>query len=120
MTTARKRALRRGRWAEHAAAMMLRLKGYRILGMRVKTPVGEIDLIARKRGTCVFVEVKLRRTLEGAKAAILRRQQARVARAAQWWLKGKSGHAHAMRFDVICVASTGAMTHIRSAWDAPQ
>ncbi len=37
-----------GRMAENFAALYLRLKLYSILAQRVKTPVGEIDLIARR------------------------------------------------------------------------
>ena len=51
-----------GRRAETLAAWYLRLKGYRIIESRYKTPVGEIDLIARRWGTTVFVEVKARKS----------------------------------------------------------
>src|SRR5687768_17011651 len=50
-----------GRRGETLAAWFLRLQGYRILETRYKTPIGEIDLIARRWGTTVFVEVKSRR-----------------------------------------------------------
>lgn len=49
-----------GRRGETLAAWYLRLKGYRIVATRVKTPVGEIDLIARRFGTTAFIEVKAR------------------------------------------------------------
>ena len=51
----------RGRRAENIAAMFLRLKGYTILDRRCRTPFGEIDIIARRGKTIVFVEVKARR-----------------------------------------------------------
>ena len=63
-TDSRRRAERRGRLAEWAAALCLRLRGYRILALRHRTPLGEIDLIARKGDLVVFVEVKARR-IEG-------------------------------------------------------
>ena len=50
----------RGRRGEALAAWYLRLKGWRILAKRVKTPRGEIDLIARRGNVVAFVEVKWR------------------------------------------------------------
>lgn len=49
-----------GRHGEGLAAWYLRLKGWRILARRIKTPRGEIDLVARRGGTVIFVEVKWR------------------------------------------------------------
>ena len=54
----RKRAERAGRQGEFRAAMFLRLQGWQILAERVKTPLGEIDLIARRNGVVAFTEVK--------------------------------------------------------------
>ena len=56
----KRKAQARGRLAEIAAALVLTLKGYRILARRFRCPVGEVDLIARRFGTVVFVEVKAR------------------------------------------------------------
>jgi putative endonuclease len=56
----RRKAERGGRRAERLAAWWLRLHGWRILGMRVRTPVGEIDLVARRGRITAFVEVKAR------------------------------------------------------------
>ena len=58
--TEKQRAYRRGVWAERYACLYLMLKGYRFLANRVKTPVGEIDLVFRKSGMVVAVEVKNR------------------------------------------------------------
>src|SRR5262245_55959447 len=60
LTLQRQQREKRGRDAEAAAALWLRLKGYRILDSRVKTPKGEIDLIASKGKMLIFVEVKAR------------------------------------------------------------
>jgi putative endonuclease len=51
----------RGKKAEEVAAAFLRLKGYRLLEKNFRVPQGEIDLIVRKGGTLIFVEVKSRR-----------------------------------------------------------
>jgi putative endonuclease len=61
---------RTGRRAETLAAWWLRLKGWRILARRVRTPVGEIDLIARRGRTLIFVEVKARASAAGAELAL--------------------------------------------------
>jgi Holliday junction resolvase-like predicted endonuclease len=59
----RRLAFRFGLTAESRAAAYLIAKGYRILARRFKTPVGEIDIVARRRGVLVFVEVKARERL---------------------------------------------------------
>ena len=77
---------RRGRLSEWLAAAALLARGYRILGRRVRTPYGEIDLIAVRGRRLAFVEVKLRATRGEAEAAVTLRQAARVARAAEFWV----------------------------------
>ena len=56
----RRRNQRVGRWGEQAAADYLTAHGYEILARNVRTPHGEIDLIARIENVTVFVEVKAR------------------------------------------------------------
>ncbi len=53
--SSRKRAEKAGRRAEMLCALFLRLKGYRILATRHKSPVGEIDIIARRGKVLVGV-----------------------------------------------------------------
>src|SRR5262245_50440766 len=72
----------RGRVSELVAAAALMLKGYRILGRRVRTPYGEIDLIAVRGLRVAFVEVKRRATQDAAQGAVSPRQAGRIARAA--------------------------------------
>ncbi|HLU91397.1 MAG TPA: YraN family protein [Pedomonas sp.] len=79
---ARRGRERKGRRAESLAALWLRLKGYRILARRVRTPVGEVDLVAGRGRCLVFVEVKYRATLEEAAEAAAHGNMARVRRAA--------------------------------------
>lgn len=114
----RQAAERRGRRSETWAALLLIVKGYRILGRRVRTMAGEIDLVARApSGVICFVEVKARSTREIAADALGSRQRARIARAAELYLARRPGLAGGgMRFDTVMVAPRSWPTHIRDAW----
>ena len=72
--------------AESIAALMLRLKGYRILARRFVDSGGEIDLIAKRGGSIAFVEVKARADMEVAAISISATKRRRIARAARVWL----------------------------------
>ena len=108
-----------GRRGEALAALFLGLKGYRVLARRLKTPVGEIDLIVRRGRVTVFVEVKQRsfsRQEGDALAAVNRR---RILRAAQYWLiRHPELAAQGLRFDVIFLAPFAWPRHIVNAFDA--
>jgi len=77
----RKAAERRGRRAEYFAASALVLKGYSILELRYKTPMGEIDIIARRGKLIAFVEVKARASIEDAVNAITHKARQRICMA---------------------------------------
>ena len=66
MKQARAKAYRSGLFAETLTALLLRLKGQRIVAQRYRTPVGEIDLVALKGKRLAFIEVKRRETKEEA------------------------------------------------------
>ncbi len=101
----RRRALASGRRAEGAAALFLRLKGYRILARRYCIDGGEIDLIARKFDAIAFVEVKSRPTLVEAMIAIDARKRRRMSRAASFWLAANPWAARlTLRGDAIYLA----------------
>ena len=110
-----------GRLAEHTAAWWLRLKGYRILGSRVRTPVGEIDLIVQRGPTTCFVEVKQRRSLEAALHAVTPTQRERIARAAEWWItQPTSVQTPEKRFDVVAIVPGKRPHHLPDAWRRDQ
>jgi len=112
-------AFRLGLSAESRAAMLLIAKGHRIAARRWKTPVGEIDIVARRRGVLVFVEVKARERLDDAAEAIGKRQQSRIIAAAEFWLAGHPQDASGdMRFDVVLVAPGRMPVHLPGAFDA--
>jgi putative endonuclease len=120
MATAERRAAERlGRRAEIVAAWVLRLKGYRVLARRYRTPVGEIDLVVRRGGVVAFVEVKARGTLAEAAEAVGAHGRARIARAAALWL---AAHPQAagltLRFDVVVAAPGTLPRHLPGVFDA--
>ncbi len=117
MAAAGKRdAERRGHGAERLAALLLLAKGYRPLARRLKTPVGEIDLLARRGGVLAAVEVKARRTLDQAAEAIPERQWRRIARALEWYLAGRPELAElTVRFDAVLLAGW-RIRHVQDAW----
>ena len=108
-----------GRRGEFWAALLLRLRLYRIVATRVKTPVGEIDLIAQRFGVTVFVEVKSRSFSHQEADALYAVNRKRIVRAAQYWLIRNPRHAEdEFRFDVIFLAPYAWPRHIVSAFDA--
>lgn len=117
-TEAKRRAERRGRRGELIASLMLLVKGYRILGRRVRTPLGEIDLVAlTPGGVMCFIEVKTRDTIQVAVEALLPRQRARIARAAETFLARKPHlKPKGVRFDTITVTRGRLPRHFPDAW----
>jgi putative endonuclease len=112
-------AFRWGISAESRAAAFLVAKGFRILARRWRSPVGEIDIVARRRSLLVFVEVKARERLDDAAWSVTERQRGRIAAAAEAWLAGHAdGSISDMRFDVILVAPGRIPRHIPAAFDA--
>lgn len=104
--------------AESRAAAWLVAHGYRILARRWKSPLGEIDIIAARRFTLVFVEVKARATLDGAAESVTERQKQRIAAAAEIWLANNPMPAiRDMRFDAILVAPGKLPRHIPGAFE---
>jgi putative endonuclease len=112
----RERAERRGRRGEALAAWYLRLKGWRIVASRVKTPRGEIDLIARRGRTVAFVEVKWRATEAELALAIDERRLRRVAAAAQAVAERFAKPGDTTRIDVLLLASGRWPRHIANAF----
>ncbi|MEE9139856.1 MAG: YraN family protein [Alphaproteobacteria bacterium] len=114
---ARRKALRRGRWAESVCAWWLRLHGYRVLGRNVRTPVGEIDILARRGATLAVVEVKSRESLAEAAEALTGAQRRRIGRAAESLLAARPDWAElSVRFDAMLVRPWRLPQHIMDAW----
>ena len=115
----RRAAERGGRRAEFIAAWFLRLKLYRILARRYRTPVGEIDLIVQRGRTIAFVEVKRRPSEGEGLEAVPRSAARRIARAADFWL---GAHPSAVdldrRFDIVVAIPGRRPRHLVSAFDS--
>ena len=106
-----------GRRAEVLCALWLMAKGYRILGFRLKTPQGEIDLLAKKGAVLAVVEVKLRTTLEIALAAVGQRQRERLRRAGESYAARRPAlQGAAIRLDLMALAPGRLPCHIPDAW----
>ena len=116
---ARRLAERRGRIAEEVAAWSCRLRGFRVLAQRYRTPFGGIDLVLRRRSLVVFVEVKARASREQALYALRPQQQMQLTRAATLYLRDHAVHANCtMRFDLIALCPWRWPLHIENAWQA--
>ena len=111
------RARNAGRRGEIVGALWLMAKGYRILGFRLKTPHGEIDLLARKGQVLAVVEVKLRGSIEAALEAVQRRQRERLRRAGEAFAARRADlKGAAIRLDLIALAPRRWPCHIPDAW----
>jgi putative endonuclease len=119
----REEAEKRGHRGEALAALLLRLKGHRILGQRIKTHAGEIDLVSLPVfGPVCFVEVKARPSGREAVEAVAPAQRTRIARAASLYLASRPQlKRRGARFDIIAVPMgqrLGFPRHFKDVWRA--
>jgi putative endonuclease len=113
----RLRARRRGRIGELLCCWHLRLRGWRILARDWRSPVGEIDIVARRGHVLAMIEVKSRADQATGIAAVAPRQQRRIARAAQAFLTTRPELATlAVRFDVMVVSPRRLPHRLPGAW----
>ena len=108
---------RLGRSAEAAARIALERDGWIILAGRIRTPAGEIDLVAEKDGLLAIIEVKARSNLVDAALSLSVRQQARLVAAADILLANNpEWGARGVRFDLLLVDASGAVRRIADAF----
>jgi putative endonuclease len=95
----------RGKIGENVAAKELKRQGYRILLRNYSCRIGEIDLIAEKKGTLVFVEVKSKTTsLFGLpQESVTFRKQEKIRKVAQMYLMQTKQYNRQISFCVIAV-----------------
>ena len=114
---ARRRAQRRGQWAEWMCLWHLRLRGWHIIARDWRCPNGEIDIVARRGKVLAVIEVKSRGELVAAAAALAPRQRRRIVRAAEAFLTRRPDLARLdLRFDVMLVAPRHLPRHWPDAW----
>lgn len=112
-----------GHAGESAAEEYLRRKGYRIVARNLRSPVGELDLVAEDGRVLVFIEVKARRTdaFGGAIHAVHQRKQEKLIQLAAQYLARHHISDRLCRFDVVLLQSTGAVApqieHIQNAFE---
>ncbi|MBS0255115.1 MAG: YraN family protein [Proteobacteria bacterium] len=106
----------RGRRGEALAAWYLRLHGWMIVARRVKTPVGEVDLVARRGRTLAFVEVKWRARAADLDAALDERRLQRVAKAAEALVARYGAGAETIRIDALLLAPWRWPRHMAHVW----
>jgi putative endonuclease len=112
-------AFRVGLSAESRAAAYLIAKGFRIAARRFRSPVGEVDIVARRGRLLIFVEVKARNRLDDAAESLLPRQQRRIAAAAAAWLAEHPNDVESnIRFDAVLVAPGRIPRHIPAAFES--
>ncbi|HEY0412839.1 MAG TPA: YraN family protein [Allosphingosinicella sp.] len=112
----RRGAERGGRRAESLAALWLRLKGWTILGRRVRTPVGEVDLVARRGRIVAFVEVKARATAGDAALALDDYRLRRVAAAAEALAHRYAKAGDDLRIDAMFIVPRRLPRHLPNVW----
>lgn len=112
----RQKAERGGRRAERLAAWWLRLKGWRILAIRARTPVGEVDLVARRGRILAFIEVKARATEADAALALDDWRLRRVAAAAEALMPRYMRGGDTVRLDAIFMVPRRWPRHMTNVW----
>jgi putative endonuclease len=110
-----------GQIAEFIARLYFRIKGYSILKQNYKSalkiPAGEVDFIALKKQTIIFVEVKKRQSIEIARYAIVKKQQKRIINAAKLFIKQNPSYSnYNIRFDAVLIKFPFSIVHIKNAW----
>jgi putative endonuclease len=107
-------AHRLGHRSEWLAAVLLMARGYQILGFRLKTRAGEIDILARRGRVLAVVEVKRRATLDLALNALTPKQYDRLWSAGRALLRQRPSLAgHVLRIDMVALAPGRVPRHRR-------
>jgi len=112
----RQLAEKHGRSGEGRAAAWLQVQGWRILARRVRTPAGEVDLVARRGNLVAFIEVKWRANKADLDFAIDEYRLRRVAAAAECIAHKYACNGEDIRLDVILLAPGALPRHITNAW----
>jgi len=95
--------IQKGLLGENKAQEYLRSKGYRIRETNYRTRIGEIDIIAEKFDTLVFVEVKTRTNTNYGfpYEAVNRRKLDKIVKSSLIYIKEKGINNYQIRYDII-------------------
>ncbi|MDE2435043.1 MAG: YraN family protein [Sphingomonadales bacterium] len=104
-----------GRRGERLAAWYLQIKGWHIVGRRIKTPRGEVDIVARRGRTVAFIEVKWRASAAERDEAIDHWRLRRVVAAAEALTSRFVRDGDEPRIDVLLLAPRHLPRHIVNA-----
>ena len=113
----RQSAEKRGHMAEYIAALYLFAKGYRILSLRYKTALGEIDIVAKRSDSIVFIEVKRRAGYSQAIDAVNYHSQQRIRSASDLWMaRHPNAQRYSTRYDIIAIRPLALPRHVINAF----
>ena len=121
--TAKKRATHKtksykfGIISEIIAAFFLRFKGYKIICRNYKTRLGEIDIIAQKKGYIIAVEVKARRNKINVGEILTLYQKKRIKNAFKIFLSNRNYSSFGARFDLIIIFPWQKPIHLLGFWE---
>ena len=106
-----------GTTGEEIATNYLKKSGYKILARNYSNQIGEIDIIAKEKGTIVFVEIKARSSLAFGfpREAVGSVKQERIRKIATSYLKETKNIGLPCRFDVVEILGE-KLTHIKNAF----
>ena len=114
----RKKSENFGRLGETIATLYLRLKLYSIIKKRFKSPVGEIDLIAKKGKSLIFIEVKARKSQTNLEQALEAVNKRRISRAGAYFISHNPKYCdYDLRFDVIFITPNALPYHLLGAFN---
>jgi putative endonuclease len=108
-----------GHFAESWAAWHLRIKGYRILAMRWRARLGEIDVIAQRGRLIIFVEVKARQVEADALSAISVAKREKLAKAVRQWISTYERPGISYRIDAVLIRPFRWPRHIENLFEMP-
>ncbi len=111
---------KKGAVYEEQAAAFLKEAGFRILDRNWSCPMGELDIIASKGGTVVFVEVRARSgSGYGLPAETVNRaKRAKLVKTAMAYIKARGLKADTFRFDFVGIQPGRPPEHIEDAFSA--
>lgn len=110
----------KGAQYEERAALFLKGAGFEILDRNWACPMGEIDIVAKKGGAVVFVEVRARSNPGYGTPAesVTPSKRAKIIKTALAYIKARRPEAESFRFDVIGIVPGAEPEQIEDAFSA--